>query len=224
MGKKSWKARAVTAVVMTGLMGFSAHAQDTMSAQDKAQMKQGKAVGEAAAKRTKYVGKVALFNNRQIELARVAEEQASDPRVKQFATQLREDHEKSQESLRSWAKSKQMEVSALSENTSAGQGMGGSGMQQGFNENMENAGEKVGRHSDETRAEVNKLRSMHGPEFDKAFLSRIADDQKKGKSLLEEGRKDYKNDATFLALLSDTEGMVSSNETKAKELEKQVKK
>ncbi|NOK22548.1 DUF4142 domain-containing protein [Corallococcus carmarthensis] len=225
MGKTNWKAQAVTAAVVTGLMGFAAHANDE-SKQDKQSMEQGKAVGEAAGKRVQYVGKLAVFNNRQIKLARLGEEQASDPRVKEFATKLREDHEKSQESLRTWAQNKKMEISALSDSnqTSEAQGTGGSGVQEGYNKKMEGSGEKLGKAIDETNAEITKLQAKQGPEFDKAFLTRITDDQKKGKEILKEGRKEYKNDASFLALLSDTETTVSGNETQAKELEKQMKK
>ncbi|WP_375742964.1 DUF4142 domain-containing protein [Corallococcus interemptor] len=227
MSKTNWKTRAVTAAVMTGLMGFSAHAQDESSKEEKHEMKQGKAVGEAAAKRVQYVGKLAVFNNRQIKLARLAEQQATDPQVKEFATKLREDHEKSQESLRTWAQQKKMEVSALTDTniTSEDQmGTGGSGVQQGYQEKMKGSGEKLGKAFDKTNEEINKLQAKQGPEFDKAFLSRIAEDQKKGKDILEEGRKEYKNDATFLALLSDTERTVRGNETEAKSLEKQIKK
>ncbi|RKH47503.1 DUF4142 domain-containing protein [Corallococcus llansteffanensis] len=227
MGNTKWKTRALTAAVMAGLMGFAAHAEDPMSKQEKHMEKQGKEVGEAAAKRVTYVGKLAVFNNRQIKLATLAEEQATDPQVKQFATQLREDHEKNQEALRSWAKSKQLEISELSEGSMPSTGMGGSGaggVQQGYDENMKKTREKLGKSVDETNAELEKLRAKQGPEFDKAFLSRISDDQKKGKDILKEGRKEYKNDATFLALLTDTESVVSSHEMQVKDLEKQLKK
>ncbi|NPC68812.1 DUF4142 domain-containing protein [Corallococcus sp. AB004] len=227
MSNANWKARAVTAAVVTGLMGFSAHANDEETKQDKHEMKQGKAVGEAAAKRVQYVGKLAVFNNRQIKLARLAEQQATDPQVKEFATKLREDHENSQSQLRTWAEQKKMQISALSDSdvTSEDQtGTGGSGVQQGYQEKMKGTGEKLGKAIDESNEEITKLQAKEGPEFDKAFLSRIAEDQKKGKDVLKEGRKEYKNDASFLALLSDTESVVARNETKAKELEKQMKK
>ncbi|MBN9680885.1 MULTISPECIES: DUF4142 domain-containing protein [unclassified Corallococcus] len=226
MSKMNWKARAVTAAVVTGLMGFSAHAED-QSKQEKQEMKQGKAVGEAAAKRVQYVGKLAVFNNRQIKLARLAEQQATDPQVKEFATKLREDHENSQSQLRTWAEQKKMQISALSDSnvTSEDQtGVGGSGVQEGYQEKMKGTGEKLGKAIDKSNEEYNKLQAKQGPEFDKAFLTRIAEDQKKGKDILEEGRKEYKNDAGFLALLSDTERTVRGNETQAKELEKEMKK
>ncbi|NNC14719.1 DUF4142 domain-containing protein [Corallococcus exiguus] len=227
MSKTNWKARAVTAAVVTGLMGFSAHANDEETKQQKHETKQGKAVGEAAAKRVQYVGKLAVFNNRQIKLARLAEQQATDPQVKEFATKLREDHENSQSQLRTWAEQKKMQVSALSDSnvTSEDQtGTGGSGVQQGYQEKMKGTGEKLGKAIDESNEEITKLQAKEGPEFDKAFLSRIAEDQKKGMDVLKEGRKEYKSDASFLALLSDTESVVARNETKAKELEKQMKK
>jgi putative membrane protein len=228
MGKTNWKTRAVTAAVMTGLMGFAAHANDEEK-QQKHEMKQGKAVGEAAAKRVQYVGKLAVFNNRQIKLARLAEQQATDPQVKQFATKLREDHENSQSQLRDWAQQKKMEISALSDSNVTSEaedqmGTGGSGVKEGYQEKMKGSGEKLGKAIDKSNEEITKLQSKQGPEFDKAFLTRIAEDQKKGKEVLKEGRKEYKNDATFLALLSDTERTVSGNETQAKELEKQMKK
>lgn len=226
MSKTNWKTRAVTAAVMTGLMGFSAHAQES-SKQEKHEMERGKAVGEAAAKRVQYVGKLAVFNNRQIKLARLAEQQASDPQVKQFATKLREDHEQSQSRLRDWAEQKKIEVAALSNTdiTSEEQtGTGGSGVQQGYQEKMKGTGEKLGKAMDKTTEEINTLQAKQGPEFDKAFMSRIAEDQKKGVRLLEQGHKEYKNDAAFLALLGNEERVVKGNETQAKELEKQLKK
>ncbi|RKH09676.1 DUF4142 domain-containing protein [Corallococcus sp. CA053C] len=225
MGNTNWKARALTAAVMTGLMGFAAHAEDPMTKQDKEMHKQGKAVGEAAAKRVTYVGKLAVFNNRQIKLATLAEEQASNPQVKEFAKQLREDHEKNQEALRSWAKNKQVEISELGDNSMPSTGTGGAGgVQQGYDEKMKNVDEKLAKHTDETNAELAKLRAKQGPEFDKAFLTRISEDQKKGKEILSEGRKEYKNDAVFLSLLTDTEGVVSNHEMQVKDLEKQLKK
>ncbi|NNB87749.1 DUF4142 domain-containing protein [Corallococcus exiguus] len=225
MSKANWKTRAVTAAVMTGLMGFAAHAQDS-SKQEKQEMERGKAVGEAAAKRVQYVGALAVFNNRQIKLARLAEQQASDPQVKQFATKLREDHEQSQTRLRDWAEQKKLEVSALTDSniTSEDQmGTGGSGAKAGYQEKMKGSGEKLGKAFDKTNEEITTLQAKQGPEFDKAFMSRIAEDQKKGMSLLEEGHKEYKNDASFLALLGNEERVVRGNETKAKEIEKQLK-
>ncbi|RKH10631.1 DUF4142 domain-containing protein [Corallococcus praedator] len=224
MGNKNWKTRAVAAAVMTGLLGFAAHAEDTMSKQEKEMEKQGKAVGEAASKRVKYVGSLALFNNRQIELATLAEEQASDPRVKEFATKIRTDHESNNQTLRTWAENQKMTISALSDGSTSDTGVGGSGVQQGYEKGMEKADEKLGKSVDETNREVEKLREKQGPEFDKAFLSRIAEDQKKGNEMLKKGRGEYKNDATFLAILSQTEGVVSGHEKEAKELEKQMKK
>ncbi|WP_223641644.1 DUF4142 domain-containing protein [Corallococcus sp. EGB] len=225
MGKANWKTQAVAAAVMTGLMGSAAHAQD-QTKQQKHEMERGKAVGKAAAKRVQYVGKLAVFNNRQIKLAQLAEQQASDPQVKQFATKLREEHEQSQSRLRDWAQQKQIEVSALTDNNITSEemmGTGGSGVQQGYQEKMQGTGEKLGRAHDKTTEEINTLQAKQGPEFDKAFVTRIAEDQKKGMSLLEEGHKEYKNDATFLALLGQEERMVRGNETQAKELEKQMK-
>lgn len=226
MSKTNWKTRAVTAAVMTGLMGFTAHAQESTKQQEH-EMKRGKAVGEAAAKRVQYVGALAVFNNRQIKLARLAEQQATDPQVKQFATKLREDHEQSQSRLRDWAQQKKVEVSALSDTNIASEeelGTGGSGMQQGYQEKMKGTGEKLGKAFDKTNEEINTLQAKQGPEFDKAFMSRIAEDQKKGMNLLEQGHKEYKNDATFLALLSNEERVVRGNETQAKAIEKELKK
>ena len=216
--------KALTVAVMTGLMGFAAHAEDPSAKQQKQMEKQGRQVGEAAAKRVNYVGKLALFNNRQIELARLAEEQASDPRVKQFAMQLRRDHERNQQTLRTWAQSQQMQVSELGQSGMSGQGVGGSGVQQGYDEKMRGSGEKLGKSIDQMNEDMAKLRAKQGPEFDKAFLTLISDDQKKGKDMLQQGRKDYTNDATFLALLTDTGSVVDRHETQVKDLREQLKK
>ncbi|MBU8895891.1 DUF4142 domain-containing protein [Corallococcus sp. H22C18031201] len=217
MRKNTWGKRAVLATMMTGAFGFGvvAHADDKMAKQDKQ-------VGEAAAKRTKYVGRLALFNSKQIALAQLAEQQATDPQVKAFASQLLQDHQSNQADLKAWAQSKQIEVDTVDLSGNQ-EGVGGSGMQQGYNDKMKNVGEKLGKQIDEDRKEINELKAKQGKEFDKAFLSRIADDQKDGRELLNDGRREYKNDATFLALLNKTETVVDSHESTAKQLEKQMK-
>jgi predicted outer membrane protein len=222
MSMKHWKAGALTVAVMTGALGFTAHADD-MKKQEKHMMKEGKAVGEAAAKREKYVGELALFNTQQIDLARMAEAQASSPDVKDFARQLREDHEKNQDALRTWAQGQQMTVSELTDGMSEDTATGGSGVEQGYDKGMKHADKKLGKALDKQDSEMEALRGKQGADFDKAFLSRISKDQKKGKDLLKDGRRSYKNDATFLALLSDTEGVVDGHEMKVKALEKGMK-
>ncbi|MBJ6760237.1 DUF4142 domain-containing protein [Myxococcaceae bacterium JPH2] len=219
MRKNTWSKRAVLATMMTGVLGVGvvAHADD----KDK-MMKQDKQVGEAAAKREKYVGKLALFNAKQIALAQLAEKQATDPQVKAFASQLLQDHQSNQSDLKAWAQSKQIEIDTVDLSGNQ-EGVGGSGAQQGYNDKMKNVGEKLGKQIDEDRKEINELKAKQGKEFDKAFLSRIADDQKDGRELLNDGRREYKNDATFLALLNKTETVVDSHESTAKQLEKQMK-
>ncbi len=214
-----WGSRALMVALTTGLLGFSAHADDK---QTKEQVKQDKEVGKSTAQRKKFAGKVALFNAKEIALAKLAEEQGSDQRVKDFARQLQEDHQKSQDNLKSWADSQQIEIASV-DLSGQPQGVGGSGAQQGYQEEMKDVGEKLGKGIDEARKDLNELKAKQGKDFDKAFLSRIANDQREGRKLLSDGRKEHKSDPGLLNLLNNAVTVVSAHETTAKQLEKEIK-
>lgn len=224
MRNGKWGSRALVAAVLSGMLGVAAHAEDKeQKKQHEQQMKEGKKTGEAAAKRQRYVGKLAVFNAKEIALAKLAAERAADTRVQEFARQIQRDHEMAQQEIKDWADNNDVKISSLDLSEEQQQGVGGAGMQEGYQRGMEDVGEKLGKGIDEARKDINDLKAKQGKDFDKAFLSRIARDQREGVDVLKDGRKEFKSDPTLLSLLNKTETVVANHESMAKQLEKEMK-
>lgn len=198
----------------------------TFTAQASEHEKASKEIGKSAVKKLEYVNDVALFNQGQIELAKLAQEKSQNPEVKQFAQKLQQTHEQQLSDLRSWAQSRGFEVAQvyLSSEESA---VGGSGLsdktKEMLGEDAQKASERIDKKTNEMRGEIDQLREKSGPEFDKAFLSRITDDQKKGQDLVKKGVKEYKGDVGFAMLLNKTQPVLKSQEESAKSIEKNLK-
>ncbi|NVJ22318.1 MULTISPECIES: DUF4142 domain-containing protein [Myxococcus] len=211
---------ALAAALVFGSMTGTALAED----EAKKAHKEDKRIGEAAAEKELYVGKLALFDAKQIALGNMALEKTQDPKVRTFAQKLVTDHKQHLSDLKAWADSKSIEVATI--DLSGPPGTGGSGatpgMQEGYDKKMEGVDERLNKRITEAEKELDKLREKNGKEFDKDFLSRVADDGKRGQDLAKEGMDKYETDAAFSALLSKTRRGIASNEKMAKELEKTI--
>ena len=183
--------------------------------------KDGKRIGAAAAEREQYVGKLVLFDTKQIEMGNIALERSQNPEVRQFAQQLVDDRKQHLGDLRAWADSKSIEVATVNLAGPPSEGTGGSGaVRDGYDKKMEGADKRLEKEVKEARKDLDKLRSKNGAEFDKAFITQVVDSDKQGRDLAREGMDKYKNDATFSALLSKTRQSLESNEEAAKALKK----
>ncbi|WP_342378320.1 DUF4142 domain-containing protein [Myxococcus stipitatus] len=214
---------ALAATLAFGAMTGTALAEDA----DKKVKKEQKEIGEAAAERTLYVGKLALFDAKQVALGNLALEKSQNPEVRAFAQKLVDARRQHMSDLRTWADAKSIEVANI-DLTSPSSATGGSGsappaMQEGFDKKMEGVDERLNKAITEAEKDLDKLREKEGKDFDKAFLSRVADDGKKGQDLVKDGQKKYSSDAAFIALLSKTRQGIQSEETQAKDLEKLVR-
>lgn len=216
---------ALAAALMFGAMAGPAHAEDTAKRDQKEQER----IGGVAAERQLYVGKLALLDAKQIALGNLALEKTQDPKVRQFAQKLVDDHKQHMSELKSWADSKSIEVSTidLSSPPPATGGSGESGgtgsMQKGYDKKMEGVDERLNKAITEAEKDLDKLRAKNGKEFDRGFLSRVAEDDKKGKDLVKQGMDKYSSDATFSVLLVKTRQGIETNERHAKELEKSIR-
>ncbi|MCP3101045.1 DUF4142 domain-containing protein [Myxococcus sp. K15C18031901] len=210
---------ALAAALMFGpMMGGDALAND------KETHEEGKRIGAAAAERQKYVGKLALFDAKQIEMGNIALERTQNPEVRQFAQQLVDDRKQHLSDLRSWADSKSIEVSSVDLASPSTQGTGGSGgMQEGYDQEMKGTDKHLDKAIKEARKDLDKLRTKNGAAFDKAFMSQVVESDKQGREIVKDGMDKYKNDATFSALLSKTRQSLTANEGAAKALEKSLR-
>ncbi|MCY0999032.1 DUF4142 domain-containing protein [Myxococcus sp. MISCRS1] len=210
---------ALAAALVFGSMTGSALADDA-----KKDRKEQKRIGEAVAEKELYVGKLALFDAKQIALGNLALEKTQDEQVRTFAQKLVDDHKQHLSGLKAWADSKQIEVATIDLNQPAS-GTGGSGaMQEGYDKKMEGVDERLNKAITEAEKDLDKLREKSGKDFDKDFLSRVADDGKKGQDMVADGMKKYETDAAFSELLRRTRQGIASNERQAKEMEKALRR
>lgn len=207
----------VAALVVGLLVGCSAHAESAE--------KREREIGKAAAQREEYVGQLAIFDAKQVSLGELALERSQDPQVRQYAKKLVDDHRKHLEDLETWAQSKRIEIAAVDLSISPEQGTGGSGsagVQQGYEEHKQGADKKLDEAIDAAKKDVSALEQKQGKEFDKAFISRVVDDQEQGRKLVGDGLDEYRADATFGLLLNHTNNLVEQNLERGKQLEKVV--
>ncbi|MCP3064764.1 DUF4142 domain-containing protein [Myxococcus sp. K38C18041901] len=211
---------ALAAALVFGSMTGSALADEA-----KKDHKEQKRIGEAAAEKELYVGKLALFDAKQIALGNLALEKTQDAKVRTFAQKLVDDHKRHLSGLKAWADSKQIEVATIDLSRPPQSGTGGSGaMQEGYDKKMEGVDERLNKAITEAEKDLDKLREKNGREFDKDFLSRVADDGKKGQDMVKDGMDKYRTDAAFSELLRGTREGIASNERQAKEMEKSFRR
>lgn len=200
-GIRGRKTAALAAVVSGLLLGSGAYAGDAI--------KDAREIGKTAAEGKLYVDKLAVFNAKQIAMGELAIQQSEDPMVLKFARQLVQDHRQSQSELKTWADTKAYELSSIDMS-----GTGGSGIQIGFDEAMKGKDGRKYEAIRDAQKDVNDLRKKEGKDFDKEFLSKVINDQEKGKELLGEGKDKYEKDAVFSSLLNKTnvtlEGHIAS--------------
>lgn len=207
----------MAALVVGLLVGCSAHAEDSE--------KQERRIGEAAADREEYVGQLVVFDAKQIALGELALEQSQDPQVRQFAKKLVADHRKHLKDLEAWAEQKRIEVAAVDLSTQSEQGTGGSGsagVQEGYEERMVGVDKRLDEAIVDAKEDLKELREKESGDFDKAFLSRVVDDQKDGKDLVGDGLDTYRADASFGLLLNHTYNQIEQTLERGKQVEKVV--
>jgi predicted outer membrane protein len=212
-------AAGLTAALVVGLlMGCTAHADDSR--------KQERRIGEAAAEREMYVGQLVLFDAKQIALGELALQRSQDPRVRQYAKQLVADHRKHLNDLRTWADTQSLELAAVDLSGPAEeeqQGTGGSGnagIQEGYDERMEGMDRRLDEAIGDAQKDLNEVRAKEGTEFDKAFVSRVVEDQEKGQDLVGNGLDTYRADAAFSLLLNRTGNLIDRHVERGKNVEK----
>ncbi|MFP2926508.1 DUF4142 domain-containing protein [Pyxidicoccus sp. 3LG] len=205
------------ALVVGLLLGFSAYADDSK--------KQERRIGEAAADRELFVGKLAVFDAKQIALGELALERSQDPQVRKLAKQLVVDHRKHLSDLRNWADTQALQVAAVDLSGPSETGVGGSGnegIREGYDERREESAERLDEAIDDAREDVTEVKEKQGEDFDKAFISRVVDDQKDGQKLVRDGLDTYRADATFSLLLNRTGNVIERNLERGKSVEKAI--
>jgi predicted outer membrane protein len=206
---------ALAAMLVTGLLvGTRAHADDSR--------RQERHIGEAAAERELYVSELVLFNTKQIALGELALQRSKDPQVRRFARQLVRDHRKHLTAVREWAEGQSLEIAAVDLSTRPEEGVGGSGIEEGYEARIVGVDKHLDQAIGAAQQDVNALREEKGKDFDKAFVSRVVEDQEKGRELLDEGLDTYRGDSAFSLLLNRTDNLASRHAERGRALEEKL--
>ncbi|MCP3136259.1 DUF4142 domain-containing protein [Pyxidicoccus xibeiensis] len=209
------RAAGIAAALVVGLLvGSSAHADDSK--------KQERRIGEAAADRQLYVSKLVLLDAKQIALGELALQRSQDPQVRRLAKQLVADHRKHLGDLRTWAEGQSLQVAAIDLSAAEDEGVGGSGsagIQEGYEERMEDVDERLDDAIGDAQEDVSEVREKTGEDFDKAFISRVVDDQEEGQKLVRDGLDTYRADAAFSLLLNRTGNVIDRQVEQGKRVE-----
>lgn len=124
---------------------FAVHAQEATPATGGASSTMGTKARMSADQ--KFVTMAATGGMAEVELGKLAQQQASDPQVKSFAAKMVEDHSKANDQLKQLASSKNMQLPTT----------------------LDKAHQKM----------ADKMRTMQGAEFDKAYMKAMLADHKK---------------------------------------------
>ncbi|SEU36680.1 DUF4142 domain-containing protein [Stigmatella erecta] len=215
MGWKVWVVGGMAALSL----GTTAFANDGAK-------KEAQRMGKAEAKRDAYLDQLALFNAKQVAMGELAMQRAQSPEVREFAQHLVQDHRQNTDDWMAWAGSQDIEM-MTAELAMPMMGTGGSGMSgredMAYGEEMKKAGKHMDKRTLDAQKELDKLGEKEGMAFDKEFLSRVIDDQEKGKKMLGKGEKKFETDPAFASLIAKTDSLVMGHITEGKRLKDSMK-
>lgn len=168
---------------------------------------------------------VALLDQTQIALGRLALKKSADPRVLDFAQGLVRDHQQHLRQLQDYADANGLELGLLGVAEEDQMGVGGSGPAAPA-PGMEPRAPSV-KYSDEYIRQVNafaetrsELAALRGKAFDKAFLLRVDDYQQQGRKLLNTGIGRFRDDVSLAPILDRLGTLLRHHQTQAASLVK----
>lgn len=139
-----------------------------------------------------FLSRLAHDNESEIDMAKVAKDQASSPRIKKFADQLIRDHEQAGDLVKDYAKKKNIDL----KESSAGMAT-----------------------KDRDKAELNKLKQLKGAEFDREFTRQMVSDHEKTIKEVTTARTQFK-DPELTKVLDQLLPKLKQHLTTARALEK----
>jgi putative membrane protein len=131
------------------------------------------------------------INNGEIKVSKLAEERATNPKVKEFATMMVKDHEANRAA-----------TLALSRKINLG-------------EKQTDASYKM---KEQNRMEIHKLSKLHGKAFDKAYMEAMVENHTQAYRKLDQSLVPYAVNPELKAMLTDTQKKVNEHLEHAKEI------
>lgn len=117
-----------------------------------------------------FAERLSMLNKDEIEVGQLAQKQASDPKVKEYARKLVEEHQQQQKALTELAAKKNWKL--------------------GEGKPIDAVDQKVVQAD---KADMDKLRALQGPAFDSAFLSSMVADHDHALRMVEAAQQQYQD-------------------------------
>jgi putative membrane protein len=173
-----------------------------------------------------FVEHVVESNQKEIDLAKLADTRASAADVKTFARQLVTDHTKALEAFRGYASKKNMTLPPMPKSDTAGnppqtpQPNQSPRNRAGQPLDTPQAG-AAGKASADTEfsAHFKELSAKSGAEFDRAFIAMMVANHEKGVTLFERQSQAKLGDAELQKLINDTLPTLRMHQSRAKDLQ-----
>ena len=139
-----------------------------------------------------FLARLAHDNQSEIDMGKMAKDQASSPRVKKFAEQIVRDHEQADKMVKDYTKKKNIDLNG----SSSGMAM-----------------------KDEDKAEMKRLKDLKGAEFDREFVHQMVGDHEKTVKDVTAARTQFK-DPELTKLLDQLLPKLKQHLTTARSLDK----
>ena len=206
-------------------------AEETVTGREQERM--GKKMGKAQEEKQSALSDIALYDQEQIALGKLAQQRSDNPAVKQLASQLVQSHQQNLDSLQDYARGEDLEV-AIIDLSQAGTAVGGGGMtgsereilgeEKGIQKEARKLGKKEQARVDRFIEERDKLASKSGRDFDRAFIDKVKDNHEKQADAVKDAQKKYRDDAVLSQALSNAQPMLQQNEQQVRQVERQMRK
>lgn len=200
----------------------------------------GERVGKTTAEKVDYLQRLALFDAEQISLARLAQQKATNPQVRQLAQQMEQQYTQHLRSLQAYADGERLQLALVDlagRGTTGmggagrgGMGTGGAGTSSTEDAAVQSMEREAQRQSKDFQKEVRSfakdrdaLASRTGPDFDKAFLSEAEKATKEGEKLVRDGLKKYPDDPALAAVLARAEPVLQQNRQSLEQAERSLR-
>jgi putative membrane protein len=237
---KNWGRGALAAIVFLGTaalaqdVGGTAQdvgnsAKDTARKTERKTEEMGRKVGGTEESKADYLNRLALFDQEQIAWGEMAQQRATNPKVRQLGGEIARAHRQHLQSLQAYAHSQDQELAMVDLTSRPNRGVGGAGTAGTPTAEKERERETNKYGGDYSRSvkdfdnERDRISRESGAKFDQKIVAQLDSSQKQGRDLVERGLKRYPDDAAMATLLRNTAPVLDKNRTEIENAKRTVK-
>jgi predicted outer membrane protein len=181
-----------------------------------------KPAAKTLGKQATVANQMALYDQQASAMADLAIERSQDPKVLQYARQVKTAHQQNLTALRSWADQKKAEIAAISLMVPP-RGTGGAGMtddeKKRLDDQLAKYEESFREEAREAQDEVFELARADDATFDAKFLSMIQEVHRDQIADAKDAQQAYSADTAFAGLMSSAQAVFAQLDATAGQIE-----